>query len=115
MKIIKRIAALALPTYLLTGCAVTEWLVTNADAIEKGGDTAEGFGAYGIIASLVASNVVSAAKWYENKATTKEVITAVQKSKNELDEDAKKVLVDAFNTHTPSKIKKVIAKVKKKL
>lgn len=102
-------------SWVLSGCAVTQWMVENEGAIDGAADTAGGFGPYGAIASLVMSNALTAAKWYEGKKTTKEVIKSVQKSKDELPPEAKKLLKDALVKHTPSKIKDVVAKVKKKL
>ncbi len=102
-------------TWVLSGCAAMEWIVSNADSIEKGGDTAEGFGAYGVIASLVASNVVSVAKWWEGKKTTKDLVSAVQKSKKDLTPEAKKILTDGFDKHMPSKVKAIVSKIKKKI
>lgn len=111
----KKLVYLVPASWVLSGCAVTQWMVENEGVIDGSADAASGFGPYGAIASLVVSNALTAAKWYENKINTKEVIASVQKSKAELDPEAKKVLTDALNTHTPSKIKKVISKVKKKL
>ena len=115
MNKLTRLTCLLTTSYLLVGCAVTEWIVNHADSLETGGDVAEGAGPYGVIASLALTNIISAAKWYENKATTKDVISVFQKSKSELDPKAKKVLTDALHKHMPSKVKKIVSKIKKKL
>jgi len=98
-----------------TGCAVTQWLVENEGAVDAAGDATGAAGPYGAIVGLALTTAVGAAKWWEGKAETKEVVGAFQKAKKELSPEAKKILVDGLDKHMPSKIKKLVAKVKKKL
>jgi hypothetical protein len=102
-------------TILLTGCAITEWIVSNAETIETGADTAEAFGPYGALVGLAGTTVVGFAKWWEHKASARDVIAATQKAKDDLDPKAKQILTDAYDKHMPSKVKKYVAAVKKKL
>lgn len=113
MTFIKRTAIIFAPL-MLTGCALTKWVVDNQQSIEGAGDTAEGFGPYGAIASLAITTAVGLAKWVEHKSTTKELVQVMQKAKKDLDPEAKKVLVKAFDTHMPTKLKKIVAKIKGK-
>ncbi len=99
----------------LTGCAVTEWIVNNAETIETGSDAAEGFGPYGALVGLAGTTVVGFAKWWEHKASAKDVIEATQKAKSELPEESIEILRDAYAKHMPSKAKKYVAAVKKRL
>ena len=97
---------------LLTGCAVTKWIVENEDAIAGSTDAAESFGPYGAIVGLLGTSAIAAAKWYEHKGSTKDLIEALQKAKADLDPKAKKLLVDGLAKHTPDKVKRLVKKVK---
>jgi len=113
MTFIKRTAMIFAPL-ALTGCAVTKWVVDNKEAFESAGDTAEGFGPYGAIASLAITTAIGISKWVEHKSTTKELVGVMQKAKTDLDPKAKKILVDNLHKHMPSKLKKVVSKIKGK-
>ena len=106
---------LLLSPLALAGCAVTEWIVSNEQAIDGASDVAGGAGPYGAIVALGASLAVAGAKWYEGKQTMKDLVNTVQKAKSELPDESKKILTDGLHKHMPSKIKKVVAKVKKGL
>jgi len=111
----KRMGVLLFAPLALSGCALTKWIVENGDTISSTGDAAENFGPYGAIAGLIGTTVVAGAKWWEHKATNKETIKSVQKGIDSLDEDAKAVFKEQVHKHMPSKVKKIIAKVKKKI
>lgn len=106
---------LYLSPLFLAGCAATKWLVDNQDPINSGSEGAEAFGPYGAIAGLVATSAVGFAKWYEHKASAKEIVTSVQKAKSELPPESKVILKDALHKYTPSKVQKYIGKIKKRL
>ncbi len=103
-----------IPTLMLMGCAVTEWVAGNQGLIEGSGEAAEGFGPWGYVASGALGLAVTAAKWYEHKNSAKDVIEAVQKAKQELPPESKKKLAEALHRHMPSKVKKYVSKVKKR-
>lgn len=111
MTIVKGLS-LVIVTGLATGCALTKWIVGNADTIQAHSEAAEGLGPYGAIVGLIGTSVVAGAKWWEHKSTTKQLVQAVQKSKADLDPKAKALLKDGFDKHMPSKVKNVVAKVK---
>lgn len=99
----------------LTGCAATKWLIDNEEAAKAAGDTAQNVGGpAGYILSGALGLAVAGAKWYEQKGTTKDIVEAVQKSKDELPAEAKQLMRDLLNAHMPSKAKKVIKTIKKK-
>ncbi len=107
---------LLLSPLVLTGCWLTEKIVESEEVLNKVVETANDVGGpYGALLGLGITSVVGAAKWWEHKAKARDVIAAVQKSKDELPQDAKDILKKALNTHTPSVVKKYIAKVKQKL
>lgn len=111
MNTIRRMLVLLSPL-ALTGCVATEWILQNQEAIEGAGDTASGFGPYGAIASLAVTSIVGLSKWVEHKSTTKDLVNSVQKAKGKLDPKAKAILADNLHKYTPSKVKKVVSKIK---
>lgn len=106
---------LIMPIALLTGCAITEWIVQNGDSINEAGETVEGFGPYGFIVTLLTTTVVAGAKWYQGTRTVKGLVETVEKVKKELPPESKALLKKAFITHMPVRIKGIVSKVKKKL
>ena len=111
----KRMGVLLFAPLALSGCAVTKLIIENEDVIAGASETAEGFGSYGAIVGLLGTTVVAGAKWYEHKATTKETVKSVQKGIDSLDPKAKAMFKEQVHKHMPSKVKKIVAKVKKKL
>ena len=111
MTIVKGLS-LVTATGLMTGCALSKWIVGNADTIQAHSEAAEGFGPYGAVVGLIGTTVVAGAKWWEHKSTTKQLVQSVEKAKKELDPKAKLMLKDSFDKHMPSKVKDVVAKVK---
>lgn len=107
---------LFLTPLFLGGCKTAEWLVENEEAIKASSETAESVGGpIGYIISAAAGLTVAGAKWYQDKSKTKELIEAVQKAKNELPPESKKLLKDQLNVHMPSKVKKMVKSIKGKL
>ncbi len=103
---------LLLVPMVLTGCWVTEKIVENADTLEGVAGTATSMGPQGAIAGLAITTVVGIAKWWEHKASAKEIIKATQKAKAELPEESKKILKAAYLKAMPEKIQKYVGKVK---
>lgn len=100
----------------LAGCAVTEWLVQNEEAVSGAAGTAADVGGpYGAIAGLGITTLLGFAKWYEHKSNAGEVIASIQATKENLPPDAKKKLREGLVEYMPEKAKAYVAKVKAKL
>lgn len=115
MKTIKRIILLAVPVGL-SGCVITEWLVSSGDAIESGAAVvAEVGGPTGSIIGLSTLAIVAAAKWWEGKRTIKSLVTATQKVRDNATPKQKQASSDIYEEELSDKVKKIVEKVKKKI
>ncbi len=108
-------ALLILPALTLTGCWATKWIVDNEETIAGAANQAEGMGPYGAIAGLGLTTVLGISKWWEHKQTGKDLIKSVEKAKQDLPEASRKILHDGLQKNMPSKVRKLVSKVRKKL
>jgi len=102
-----------IPLGFLSGCAMSEWIIGNADTLEKGAAAAGGLGGYGALAGAGVATIISIAKWMEHKSSAKDVISAIQSAKAGLPDASKKILSEGLDKYMPSKVKKYVSKVKK--
>lgn len=100
---------------LLCGCGFAEWAVENEQAIQQTAKAVSSFNPlWGGVITLATTTVIAVSKWYTHKANTREVVHSVQKAKDEIPEEQQKLFKDKLNIHMPSKIKKVVAYIKKR-
>jgi len=96
----------------VSGCVVTEWIVSNEEAIQGAAGTAEGFGASGCMIGLGLTTAVGLAKWWESSRNFKGLVKVTQKVKNNMTPAQKEATVKGYKKYMPKKLKKLVAKVK---
>jgi len=73
------------------------------------------FGPEGGLAATAIGLIFTTYKWICRKGDMEEIVTAIQKTKKDMSPEQKKLLSDGLEKALPSKVKKVISKVKRKL